>query len=891
MENYLNLRQEIENLRAEIKTLQSTLPSEEFDQGVIMYWQGVLPTAPTRPKEGTFYRDSTDKKYYIFLNGEWSDIIKDGEDGLDGQDGSDGQNGRDGTGVSWRGESPVPPDNPSINDMYRDTSDNTVYIYTNSGWEPMVSSGFDGINGAEGVAGSEGVSIVFIGEFATPPLTPQNGWAYRNTTDGKSYVRQDNTWYVMSIDGTDGLDGINGVDGNEGRSLSFRGEFSSPPPNPELNWAYRDTDNKAVYFYNGTGWELLINDGTDGLDGTSSYTWIKYSNSEDGTVGFSNSSAGREYIGISYDNLEREESENPADYTWSKFIGSDGIPGKDGDPNYTWIKYADNDTGTRGFGDDPNNKRYIGIAYNNIEQEESEDPEDYVWSLIQGQDGEDGVDGGFISFIYRVATSKPSIPTGGTFDGSNEVFPSGWTDDPTHTENDTEWMSKRRYSNNGVSWVAGPWSDPVKFFEKGDPGDDGLPGNSVFITYHRNSISSVPARPTGSGNTNGWSSDPSNDSNWISQKVSQSISTGSWGDPILIKGETGNVGAPGAGIAFRGVFDVSKSYNNNSAVRDVVQYPNTDGSYYIYKGPDKQSFTWSTSRWEEFAEEFESIATNTLLAENANIGNLQIKNSNIVSDKIEIQSIIDFQANDGSYNDFEEPTIKIDGTNGLFTLSKQEGDSFSLGNFTGNRISLERDAPLGSKGNRFALISFDLDGRSRISTEGDEDSGGFNDAGFMRGLESRFNTSLEISPRVKNSGYGSNNQTVGLYCEQPDITSSNGQPTYGAYIKGLKTSGTYLSVERVNSSTYFCEKEVDLVTIDRSSVTNVYLPSSFNSGRVYGRKITIKVLDQNVNIQSGSNTVDIKVGNTNTQTLVMSKTSNGTGSYTFVWDGLDWLVI
>ena len=71
--------------------------------------------------------------------------------------------------------------------------------------------GGDGTNGADGINGKDGTSIVWKGSYVSHPSNPQNGWAYKNTTDGKSYVYQDGTWYQMTIDGVDGANGKDGL--------------------------------------------------------------------------------------------------------------------------------------------------------------------------------------------------------------------------------------------------------------------------------------------------------------------------------------------------------------------------------------------------------------------------------------------------------------------------------------------------------------------------------------------------------------------------------------------------------------------------------------------------------------------------------------------------------
>ncbi len=67
----------------------------------------------------------------------------------------------------------------------------------------------------------------------------------------------------------------------------------------------------------------------------------------------------------------------------------DGAPGKDGEPGktlYTWLKYADDILGN-GMSDSPTDKKYMGWAYNRNTEIESDNPSDYQWSRIKGEDG------------------------------------------------------------------------------------------------------------------------------------------------------------------------------------------------------------------------------------------------------------------------------------------------------------------------------------------------------------------------------------------------------------------------------------------------------------------------------------------------------------------------
>lgn len=65
----------------------------------------------------------------------------------------------------------------------------------------------------------------------------------------------------------------------------------------------------------------------------------------------------------------------------------------------------------------------------------------------------------------------------------------------------------------------------------------GQKGESSFITY--NDSASTPNAPTGAGNTNGWHTNMTSASVWMSQKVSADIASGIWGAPVKIKGYDG----------------------------------------------------------------------------------------------------------------------------------------------------------------------------------------------------------------------------------------------------------------------------------------------------------------------------------------------------------------
>lgn len=268
--------------------------------------------------------------------------------------------------------------------------------------------GGDGTNGADGINGKDGTSIIWQGSFASHPSNPQNGWAYKNTTDGKSYVYQDGTWYQMTIDG---VDGANGKDGTDGLDIVWKGDLSAPPANPVKNWVYRDIDNGRVYIYNGTAWALMVADGNDGTNGAAGSdglsVYITYHDSEsqpavptgNGTSDGWHTNATNAVVWMS-----QKVAESSSSGSWGTPIrikgikgdtGPQGVPGPAGDDGkvyYTWIRYADDVNGT-GISNDPTGKSFIGLAYNKEIATESNIASDYTWSRFRGQDGTDGVPG------------------------------------------------------------------------------------------------------------------------------------------------------------------------------------------------------------------------------------------------------------------------------------------------------------------------------------------------------------------------------------------------------------------------------------------------------------------------------------------------------------------
>lgn len=180
------------------------------------------------------------------------------------------------------------------------------------------------------------------------------------------------------------------------------------------------TNNPPALPATSNTWWLLL--AAKGDTGAATYTWIKYADSP--TAGMSDFPDGKAYLGVAYNKTTATESVDYADYAWALIKGDQGIQGptgSDGQTTYTWIKYADTDTGT-GMSDSPVGKTYVGLAVNKTTATESVDATDYTWALIQGPQGIQGIQGPSVLVTPdRVSTFTA---TDGTLDASqaNIVF-------------------------------------------------------------------------------------------------------------------------------------------------------------------------------------------------------------------------------------------------------------------------------------------------------------------------------------------------------------------------------------------------------------------------------------------------------------------------------------
>lgn len=266
-----------------------------------------------------------------------------------------------------------------------------------------------GVDGVDGVPGQTLYTWMRYADDAqgngisnSPNGKTYVGFAYNKTTPTESNKPSDYAWSLMK--GNDGLKGEDGKDGNPNYTWIKYSDYSNGENMYNIPHEFtgyigiavnKDTPTEGTDPSEYTWSKFRGEDGVDGQPGPTLYTWIRYADDAQGN-GISNSPDGKEYIGFAYNKTSRYESNTPEDYIWSLIKGTDGQPGldgKDGNTNYTWIKYSDNPDGANMYDTPKASTMYIGIAINKTTSQEGTNPAQYTWSKFRGDDGVDGTDG------------------------------------------------------------------------------------------------------------------------------------------------------------------------------------------------------------------------------------------------------------------------------------------------------------------------------------------------------------------------------------------------------------------------------------------------------------------------------------------------------------------
>lgn len=427
-------------------------------------------------------------------------------------------------------------------------------------------------------------------------------------------------------------------------------------------------------------------------------------------------------------------------------------------------------------------------------------------ACITGGKGETG--NGISSIIeqYYLSSSATSL-LNGSWSNSRPTWKNGWY---IWTRSVINYTNGNSITTEAIC-VTG---------EKGETGDDGINGDYFEYRYAVNgSRSTPPSLSKTSRNPSGWSTTVPTVGNlqylWFTvAKINGETNSliQNWSTPARqtpYDGVDGRNGDTGPTMVYRGVYGSSKVYYGTSKRVDAVKY---NGHYYVARVDAGNGFQnhvpTYTAYWNDFGAEFESIATNLLLAEGANIGDWFMSGGKIVSTLLDGNKII---------LDASMARILIE--------SSRSGGDYSESQYQGSKITIDANNGLieaRSKSNsRVAYMSPTGIFCNNAETQAVSAILGYTHKASIVGLG--FGT-------VNKSDWNNENFLAGVYGR---ASNSGTAPAYGGFFQNLMAAGLFLhrkAIEESSSSVYLSETDSLVIGYSRNKQI-VYLPSDGVIGR------------------------------------------------------------
>ena len=241
---------------------------------------------------------------------------------------------------------------------------------------------------------------------------------------------------------------------------------------------------------------------------------------------------------------------------------------------------------------------------------------------INPYDGKDGVGINTVDVEYAKSSSNTTAPT------------SGWqTTAPAWEDGKYIWSRTKTVLTDGST----EYTKAVCISGgKGATGSTGVGVKSIVEQYY---LSSSPTSQTGGS----WSTTRPTWKDgwyiWTRSVITYTNGTSTTTAAICVTGGKGETGDPGEkgdqgespAAVYQGTYNSSKTYYGTKYRLDVVKY---NGIFYIARidaGTFSGVVPTNTSKWNPFGAQFESVATNLLLAENANIAGWIFRNNRLES--------------------------------------------------------------------------------------------------------------------------------------------------------------------------------------------------------------------------------------------------------------------
>lgn len=620
-----------------------------------------------------------------------------GQTGADGKDGKDGVDGKDGMSPNTAYKSTV----FKRTNTAPSTPTGGTYAYpVPSGWSDGIPSGEEKVWASTRIFSSDGLApqqsawtaprqMTDMADFDVEFSSAENPTApsgHPNTNTQWSNESNETTIWMATSRKRNGLwedwqvSRIKGEKGQDGTSISVKGSVAGhfSTKDDYLDYIGTSTATSVVYA------PYIV----DTYDDTQCVyvRALKHPTTGQPTPQVKETTVGDCYITKNNNHFWMSDGEHWVDC--GQFKGDTGATGQDGKSAYVHIKYAK--SLTEGDWSDNNGETpavYIGIYCDNSPSDQ------LVWSLYQWSKWQ-GDDGFGYEYIYQRTATNTAPSTPKSVSQNDDYVPSGWTDDPTGVSetHPYEWVCYRKKtygvwgafvgssSNNAKAALWAKYGADGADGEKGDKGDTGTTGDYTELRFAKNGSTTTPPPLTNTlANPKGWStSTPAvgiAEYLWMTsaKKSSTDVLKTTWTTPVRISGRNGTDGKDGKdgadgkspAMVFRGDYSHAATYYGISYRLDCVRY---NGAYYIARidaGEFSSISPPDSTKWNAFGGSFESVATELLLAELANIGGFIFKDNKLISQKGTLNGQSSTQYSNSNFI----PNVVLDGVNGQGVFS------------------------------------------------------------------------------------------------------------------------------------------------------------------------------------------------------------------------------
>lgn len=331
-----------------------------------------------------------------------------------------------------------------------------------------------------------------------------------------------------------------------------------------------------------------------------------------------------------------------------------------------------------------------------------------------------------------------------------------------------------------------------------------------------------------------------------------------------------------------GEFSPTEYYHNNQNRRDYIYLINQSGvkEWFYFIGEDHTRGEFIQANWQFIGDNFEIIATETLLAENANIGDWIIQNGMIVSQAV-------YESTDETE---VEPRVQLNGRQGYIRLVSPV-DIYGDAGLRTYKQSIMLDSRTGEINISRTGDSFQEAAETIVSSNGVSASFPGMDTGIV---DSTPNGSINTSGSrgigaIVAVGKGKLSSSMnwmfggfiaGVVGRVTNVIVNNAVPSFGGVFWSLQSFGRSVGVTRIeNTSNYNCHKYDEFLSCYNNGILHIKLPLKPSVGRI---------------IHIRRNNIDLNVSTADGSYIIRKNAEQGIwiqqgDCWSFMWDGGYWL--